>query len=155
LANFPKHGFGLLSQVEKMGMTRMKISIGSIALLLVAGCGGGQEASVTGVATLDGNPLGGASVVFNPVDRGPIAYANTDANGKFAAQTGQQSGLPPGKYDVTVRATKMPDFDPNSNEEPEPILISPKIYESIQTTPFKNVEITAGSNVVSLDLVSK
>lgn len=134
--------------------TRYCLFLSFLFVPVFCGCGGGQESSVTGTVTLDGQPLAGANVSFIPADRGPLAYASTDANGNYEVKTGQQTGLPPGKYKVTVIATKMPEYDPNSLEEPIAVRTSPEIYASAATTPFE-FDVAAGVNDFPLKLVSQ
>ena len=61
---------------------------------------------VTGVITMDGSPLAGASVTFSPVDdKGSVAIGTTDANGKYALQTllgAADAGTTPGDYLVSI-----------------------------------------------------
>lgn len=53
--------------------------------------------------TYQGQPLAGASVVFQP-ESGPIAIATTDAQGKFELSTQGQPGAVTGQHTVTVTA---------------------------------------------------
>ena len=78
----------------------MKIQISSLSILFLAGlfsistlvgCGGsGSNAPVSGVVTLDGNPLSGIRVTFYPEPAtgnaapGPYSTAVTDSEGKFS-----------------------------------------------------------------------
>ena len=63
-------------------------------LLMLTGCwsGSAQTARVSGRVTLDGRPLAGASVSFQPTasgnpNPGPGSFGTTDANGRFQLQT--------------------------------------------------------------------
>lgn len=77
--------------------------------LLVAGCGGGGVAPVSGVVKLNQKPLAHATVVFQPDgggDPGPGSVGQTDADGKFELKlmnTGA-AGARVGKHKVTVTA---------------------------------------------------
>ncbi len=57
-----------------------------ILLLGLSGCGGPSDqpelGQVSGTITLDGKPLSGVAVVFQPDDGRP-AHGTTDANGKY------------------------------------------------------------------------
>jgi hypothetical protein len=72
---------------------------------LLAGCSGGGKvragSKVTGKVTFNGNPVGGAKVVFTDGnDTGATAngpMATTDEDGEFALV-----GVPPGSYKVVV-----------------------------------------------------
>ncbi len=66
-----------------------------LSLLLFGGCGGSAYplAGVSGVVTLDGKPLAGARVAFQPrregegLDSGPGSYGTTDAQGRYTLHT--------------------------------------------------------------------
>lgn len=60
----------------------------SLVLLtgLVSGCGTSSTpelAPVRGTVTLDGQPLAGATVIFEPTDGGRSSHGQTDAEGKY------------------------------------------------------------------------
>lgn len=68
-----------------------------IALVVPAGCGGGVEmAEVEGVLLLSGKPGHKVEIQFIPdVDKGtlgPVAYATTDAEGKFRLEVREKDG---------------------------------------------------------------
>ena len=58
-----------------------------IGLLAVAGCGGNSERPALGLVhgrvTLDGHPLKGAFVGFQPKDKGRESFGHTDENGEY------------------------------------------------------------------------
>ncbi|PQO46420.1 hypothetical protein [Blastopirellula marina] len=58
----------------------------SVMLLSLTGCGGNSDqpelGQVTGTITLDGKPLTGVAVVFQP-EKGRPAHGKTDAEGKY------------------------------------------------------------------------
>ena len=66
-----------------------------LSLGMLAGCGGSPYplARVSGVVTLDGGPLAGARVAFQPrrdgegLDSGPGSYGTTDAQGRYSLAT--------------------------------------------------------------------
>jgi len=74
--------------------------------LAVAGCGGGQRATVRGkVIFADGTPVTSAIVVFQPLDKeqklSPRGYV--EADGSFEMATAQlKDGAPLGRYKVAV-----------------------------------------------------
>ena len=81
---------------------------------LCLGCAGGDEwteklpetAEVTGVVTLDGEPVEGAAVVFSPDDGKHAGQALTDASGRFSASAfPSKEGLVPGAYKVAISKT--------------------------------------------------
>jgi hypothetical protein len=70
----------------------------------LAGCGGGGATSpVTGVVTLDGKPLAGASIQFVPQGSGRDATGETDKDGAFVMSTFKpRDGVVPGTYKVVI-----------------------------------------------------
>lgn len=76
-----------------------------------SGCGGGRPKLIqaTGTVKLDGKPLAGAIVSFQPVAAEAGGFqrpssAVTDSEGKFTPGTfGEKDGLPAGKYRVAVQ----------------------------------------------------
>ncbi len=85
------------------------------AILVSTGCGGGAKLdgleNYSGVITLDGEPLAGASITLVPTTVGPRgAGAMSDDKGKFAFQTLQAGdGVAPGEYKVTVTKSHWED----------------------------------------------
>ncbi len=85
------------------------------ALLVSTGCGGAPQLdgleNYSGVITLDGEPLAGASITLVPTTVGPRgAGATSDDKGKFVFQTLQAGdGVAPGEYRVKVTKTHIED----------------------------------------------
>jgi hypothetical protein len=80
-------------------------------LVLVSGCGDDRLAPVSGVVLLNGKPLGGARVSFEPKaperpEFAPSSSGLTDADGRFQLRVtvNNQSGAVVGKH--TVRISK-------------------------------------------------
>jgi len=60
---------------------------------------------VTGIVTLDGEPLDQATVVFHPPEGNQSASGRTDAQGKFTITTGSSeagTGAQPGHYQISI-----------------------------------------------------
>ncbi|MFH5803609.1 carboxypeptidase regulatory-like domain-containing protein [Alienimonas sp. DA493] len=81
------------------------------AVVLAAGCDrpsadydGLQLADVSGVVTIDGEPLPGAVVRFYKAgDRVRYAYGETDAEGRYSLRYNSEAeGVSPGKKDVVI-----------------------------------------------------
>lgn len=74
--------------------------------LFVIGCGGDDRvAPVTGVVTLDDQPIANASVTFMPAEGGRPAFGVTDADGKYELTTFQEAdGALIGSHIVTIVA---------------------------------------------------
>ena len=80
-----------------------------------AGCGGPAGVpgvvKVSGTVTLDGTPVEGATVTFQPEGDARAASGRTDANGVFQLTTlNSGDGALPGNYKVSI--SKMEDTDP-------------------------------------------
>src|SRR5262245_59243356 len=80
-----------------------------LAALLTAGCGGPTVVSVSGQVTMDGKPLPGAHVTFQPVGGlnqppGSGSYAKTDADGRYTLRLIQpdRAGAVVGKHKVSI-----------------------------------------------------
>lgn len=83
----------------------------AIGILAAVGCGGGPEyVPVSGCVTLDGKPVNGAAVVFQPVGNGGEAggygsTGKTDANGRYSlsvASPEKRAGALVGKHRVSI-----------------------------------------------------
>jgi hypothetical protein len=89
-----------------------------LVALLVLGCGQSQSSNlvpVAGTVTLDGQPLGNATLFFMPQGetKGNGGGGTTDAAGKYQANSVRgEKGLHPGSYKVTVSRRLMPDGKP-------------------------------------------
>jgi hypothetical protein len=81
------------------------VAVGA-ALLVSAGCGSGPTlVPVTGVVTLNGEPLEGAELTFIPDqtnDEMTPGGDSTGPEGNYKAMYNYRSGLAPGKYTVLI-----------------------------------------------------
>jgi hypothetical protein len=80
-----------------------------VVSLLLAGCGdsGPEMAPVSGIVTVDGQPVANAAVMFVPEAGGRPATGLTDAEGKFSLETLKPGdGALVGKHKVTVTGVK-------------------------------------------------
>lgn len=83
------------------GRVRATRLIALCTALVASGCNDNELSDVQGTVTLDGQPLAGGIIVFEPVDRrGSVAGGEITA-GKY--RLAGKSGVPPG--DKTVRIT--------------------------------------------------
>ena len=87
---------------EEGGETIARIAIGgvvgSVAVAVLAGCGGASTGSLSGTLTTgDGAPVGNTRLTLTPLEQGTASTATTDARGTFLVE-----GLPKGRYQVSV-----------------------------------------------------
>jgi hypothetical protein len=83
-----------------------RVILASLISMLVAGCGSDSDlAQVSGRVTLDGRPLEGVVVQFQPVARGGSPSAGiTDAKGHYELMFSlSEYGAEPGEHRVTIR----------------------------------------------------
>ncbi len=118
----------------------------------LVGCGGPENiAQVSGTVTLDGQPLRGAYVIFNPVEPGSQSSGLTDDSGHFTLQyTREIRGAEIGDHMVRITTASRgdPDADPPK----------PKVEEKLPAKYHSKSELSAtvkqGSNDLSFPLVS-
>jgi hypothetical protein len=142
----------------------------AVGLICCAGCGTSDFVPVSGVVTLDGKPVEGASVIFHRLEgEGQSAFAGTDASGAFVLKTEDLPGAWIGNYEVAVRKVRTEGFpaivegfdvvdglsglitDQTNMKE---IWDVPQHYGSFETSGLK-IEITQGMPAVKLELKSK
>lgn len=106
---------------------------------LVSGCGEGGPAlvPVSGTVTINGKPLEGANVQFNPDlssnKDGQYAEDTTGPEGNYKLMTKGRSGIVPGKYKVTISKPA--------------VIASPKVAENFKDDPFMAQMSTEPLNV--------
>ena len=147
-------------------MINPHFSTGSILLLALAlvasGCGGAdvpEVAYVEGTVTLDGKPLEGALLTFNPVEGGRPSYGRTDAEGWYELMymDGVEGALP-GSHVVWISTAREGDPDAEdpkakeSRKEEVPAQYNVMASENPQMTK----EVKAGEdNVIDFALKSE
>lgn len=107
-------------------------------MLLLIGCSGSLESTVTGTLTYNGQPVDLAQIVFHPAEGGPLPYAVTSDDGGYQVMTASQGGLKAGNYTAVVQSMKSD-------------VALPKTYGSVATSTLK-YEIKPGKNVIDIDL---
>ena len=144
-------------RIQFMGLT---LGVCCLQLLVLSGCGSDPYplAPVSGTVTLDGAPLAGANLGFEPiksgssVNAGPASYATTDAEGRFRLETPDgRAGAVVGEHRVWIRTLKA-----ERGRDGEAVLVAqerlPPRYNS-QTGLTYNVP-DEGSDVVEFALTS-
>lgn len=142
---------------------------GTIALSVLAGCGGDKRGAdapklvpVTGTLTLDGKPLGSALVTFIPSGstRGRGASGATDENGRFELSEEGNKGAPAGQYRVVCNKWVMPngsDFPRDSKVSPGEAgakELLPRKYSDEAETELK-ATVPPDGGAIELKLTSK
>ncbi|MBR4833545.1 MAG: carboxypeptidase regulatory-like domain-containing protein [Thermoguttaceae bacterium] len=136
-------------------------------LIAVPACGGGaiKTEGVSGVVTLDGEPLAGASVKFVPLDGvGSESVGTTNEKGEYKLQTllgAADAGTTPGKYGVCFECFEevetgntIMNADDEEVPETEAVNILPKRYALPDTSGFE-AEVVKGDNTFNFDLASE
>jgi hypothetical protein len=137
------------------------IVLSALLLLLTSGCGssGPEFVPVTGVVTLDGQPVAEAGVLFTPVEGGRPGRAGTDSQGQFVISTFKTGdGLLVGKYAVTVAkvetaAVPLVDGLPTPSARAGQKWLLPKKYAATKTSGL-SVEVKTAMKPVALELSS-
>src|SRR5262245_8154260 len=110
---------GVKHRVNACHWRRGKNVVAALALIAIVGCGGRYDASVSGMAKLNGSPLPSGSIVnFTPANPGPAPYGLVDDSGAYKVMTGRDTGLPSGEYVVTVVANGPPVPGTNASAPP-------------------------------------
>lgn len=128
-----------------------------------SGCGRGDGlklAPVEGVVTLDGQPLPGARVEFNPKELAALpkkgepvgggSFAFTDDSGRYILRfDNQRNGAVPGVHSVKVATAGYAEVPDGARPEPEKV---PPKYNLRSQLSF---EVREGTNTIDLKLTSK
>ena len=139
------------------GFSTVRLAATAVICLLVSGCGT-NLAQVSGVVTVDGQPLRGgddvhATVYFQPASRdGASAAGRLDENGVYHLSCGSQEGISPGEYVVTFSASQMI-RGKDADDAPTGKRISDPKYASAKTSGIRFV-VQAGSNECDISLKS-
>ena len=141
---------------------RLACILGVIACSATIGCNRQQEipelVPVTGKVTFAGKPLADAMVVFMPADPAEEEglteivrpTARTDAEGSYELAWSDNSGAPPGKYNVIIMAFK-PRAETDDSEE-RPASLIPERYGDPKTSGLARDVKEDGDNVINFDL---
>ncbi len=108
-----------------------------VGLTVLVGCGGSGIGTVPaeGVITVDGQPMEGVMVVFNPdAEGGRAASGRTDAEGKYVLTTVENGdGALPGTYKVSVSKHENEEDDLPKEVDPDDEASLDAIYGQLDT----------------------
>lgn len=136
-------------------MLRIRYLTAFYILLLISsvGCNGSGPAlaPVHGRVTLDGEPVGSATVMFQPEASGSPSYGSTDQDGRYVlGYKRRQQGAAIGSHFVRVLADKaIPGPDGKPMKRPHPI---PARYNNDQVMKR---EVKRGDNEINIELTTK
>lgn len=135
----------------------------ALGTLFLVGCSG-DSSKVTGIVTLDGEPVPGAQITFSSEDLEPqeVYLATSDEKGGYELIIPNETTISPATYAVTVTKLVTKKGVQLSEElDLEQLEASgmvhnalPQQYGRIELTPLK-VPVEAGSNDIPLKLVTK
>lgn len=116
----------------------------------VLGCGGSDNvARVTGVVTLNDEPLANATVRFQPIAGGRPSTAITDSAGRYdLVYTRSEQGAEVGRHTVSITTYDAGDPD---GEPPRPT--TPEKVPARYNAPSElTADVAAGSNAIDFKL---
>ena len=117
-------------------------AVAGLLLSIIAGCGG-PGATVTGQITVDGRPMSGVLVVFDPA-RGRASFGRTNDQGHYELQyDAQTKGTEPGETTVRITLDSSDDSGEISNTQ-----IAPEFNEESTLV----VKVDSGRNTLNFDV---
>jgi hypothetical protein len=132
-------------------------ALASITIVICAasvGCSSSNVAPVSGRVTLDGKPLAGVHVGFQPIanpgnmNPGGGSYALTDSDGqyKLLLVEGEQPGAVVGKHRVEITARSEVPANTDPARRPTPKVFVPAKYSQSSELTF---DVPAGGSVAA------
>lgn len=132
-----------------MRKTWFALSLLALLCCVLAGCGDGKTGRVSGVVTMDGQPLPNATVTFEPDGGGRLSSAVTESDGSYSLiYTDEINGAEIGEHRVYISTQRSGDEDQGIESSPETV---PAIYNT-NTELLRTVE--RGSNTFNFELES-
>ena len=118
----------MTSTVRRFGVLLAAVGVAALG----AGCGGDKKlAKVSGVVTLDGKPLDGATVVFHPEGGGRPATGTTGADGHFSLTTYTSGdGAQVGDHKVVVSKSSQANVSAPQPDNPKGMVEAMKEAEA-------------------------
>ncbi len=121
------------------------------SLFALVGCDGGSPdlGTVTGTVTLDGEPLGGAEIVFQP-ETGRPSYGETDGQGRYELMFApDQPGAQIGSHRVMIST-----FDVILDEQDQATEIPERLPPRYHRDSELREDVAPGQNVINFELQS-
>ena len=141
------------SKVTRSFSTWLRASLCSVLATWLLGCSGNGLVAVTGTVTLDGKPLEGAGIMFQPDAGGVPATGTSDAQGNFTLTTGNESGATPG---INKIAVSKPIDNPAAANVEEGVIVDIKLATPIKyaspMTSGLSADVKRGMEPVMLEL---
>jgi len=135
----------------RFGMYRLLASTMLISLLF--GCSDSQIGDVYGTVTLDGQPVQGAMVLFEPVEQGRPSLAITDSAGDYRLNfSADQRGAAIGDY--TVRITTVQDAVYDDSGKVAVAGVKERIPSEYNRESTQKVTVSPGENQFDFAIAS-
>lgn len=121
----------------KLEIPRLSIGLCLVSLIAFSGCGpaGIGTVPVTGTVLVDGKPIEGVTIVFNPGEGGRAASGVTDAQGAYTLTTEiNGDGALPGSYQISVTKNEVEDDGLPKEVDPDSETSLDDIYGQLDTS---------------------
>jgi hypothetical protein len=134
---------------------RLPLLATALLLATLGGCGNKLEAEVSGVVTLNGQPIGPGTVNFAPMSGGSNPAVGTIMpDGSYSLKTSRTVGLAAGTYRVAVSVFEnQASTAPGQRSNAPPKLRTPEKYNSVETSGLQ-FEVEPGDNTIDIELTS-
>lgn len=138
---------------------------GALALCLAIGCSDRDRGAVEGVVTLDGKPVGAATVTFRHESSGALTLGKTDPQGLFSVNptaATDKRGAKVGRHQVMISAVQIDAPSAAANPGLGSLNIAtqgqvkvthliPKKYAAFETSGL-SFEVSPGQNIADFPL---
>jgi hypothetical protein len=124
---------------------------------VLVGCGGSElGAEVSGVVTLDAQPIGPGVVVFAPKGgKENPAIGAIQADGSYYLKTSQDRGLRPDMYQVALQINEIPtDLAPGQRDMRPAKSRIPEKYSGVETSGLE-YDVRPGANTIDIEITSQ
>ncbi|MEQ8847313.1 hypothetical protein [Botrimarina sp.] len=138
-------------------INRIARSLLALPLLLPVGCSPDPyDADVSGVVTLDGEPVGPGVLSFVPADKTQNpSKGNVDDQGRYFLKTKHERGIDSGRYQVAVQAFKPGEIvAPGERANKPSIPAVPEKYLRV-TTSGLSYDVEPGRQTIDIALTSQ